>query len=296
MGDLAEPAHPRVASGERAEAPQLGAVAGDEQLDRVGDEAHRLDEQVEALRRLDPARGEEVGVATAARPAEVGRRVGDLDRRARREVAGPGGDGARDRQVTADALEGDAVEEVHHLAGEGTGERERGVIGTPPLHGVGEPGHQLERRRPAAAAAHQPLQPAELGVAEVDALRQPGEVIGVVQAAQPVEHPDGVVRVRDHPRRVLAGHHHVEVAEVEAGEVGIAGDEAAEGVLAHRQLDELGDVAAGLVERVDEPVPHPLGAARGEGDGARGDDRDPHRALTRPLAGGLIRRAAPRRP
>ncbi len=101
-------------------------------------------------------------------------------------------------------------------------------------------------------------------------------MVGVVEPAQRVEHQHRVAGVRCHPGRVLHRDHAVVGGQVQAGEVPVGGHDAREGRLVHRELDDLGTMAAVAFDGGAEPVDRPLGATPGDGHGHGRHDGDAH--------------------
>ena len=276
----AEELDPRVAARDLAQPRLLGAGAGDLEAHVRLHVRHGAHDELDALRPVEAARREEVVVGALGEPLQVRRVVRDDRRNAGREVARAAGDVARDGGVARDrrAREADAVEVVHHLAGERAGEGERAGRQVA-ARGQGEELVE-EAVEPVAAPrllAHRGAQPPDRGVERrLGAVGR--RVPGVVEPAQPVLQVADVARVGGHPGRVLRRDHDVEAAEVEGRERGVAPHERDEVALRARQLHEVGHVRRGLVHALEEPPPQLLGAAHGEGVGAGSDDADPQHA------------------
>ena len=269
---------------------ERGAAAGDPQLDLRADQPHRADQQVDALRVVEPRGREQPAPALVrAEPGEPGRRVRDEHVGAGREVAVTPGHRGRDRAEAGDRVggEGDAVEELHELADERAGEREQVLAhagrAAQRRHAREELGQRIARSH---VLLHERAQLDHRRRRIRIVRREMHHVIGVVEAPQAVQHVDDVVRMADHPGGVLGRHHEVEAGQVELGEPPVGVDEIPELELRARQLDQLSLMGRVLVEMILQPPPQVLRSTDHVRDRAGRDDGDVHAA--RHLRGPLL--------
>ncbi len=245
-----------VVRSQSSEALRVRTRACDPQLDPDGYVGLGLDQQVDALGAVEPARGEQRSVRPGSESAQRARGRNRRRPHPGREVALPGRDPAGDGQVRAHppGLKGIAVEPVVDVAEEGAGNAEGMVVTQGVEHPSGraqDPGRAPRRTR--WGRVDEVEEDAGLRLGGGGLGRQSEEVIRVVEAAEGMEHVDDVAGMAHHPARVLGRDHEVEAGHVEVQEALVAVDQLAEGVFGRRKRDELGLVRAGLASAPTRP-------------------------------------------